>query len=176
MKAQYTGPDITKMMSQHKITIRDLAKQMKITLKRVREVRAHGVHGDCMALDWYEAISGTGLFQQGDRQNPEKPDTSFNAAGVRFSLFGRHGNATRITTDLGTQRDTGYNKGLVDALESFVLALHANGVIMQKGVQQAIEDATTSVIHHLDELPGPAAAAMVKAASLGNTQHPPLSH
>lgn len=47
---------IQRLMRRHQVTIRDLAKRMNITLKRVREVRTHGVKGDCMCMDWTEAI------------------------------------------------------------------------------------------------------------------------
>lgn len=50
-------------MRSRRITIRALATRMNITMKRVREVREHGVEGQCMCLDWYEAITGSGLFE-----------------------------------------------------------------------------------------------------------------
>lgn len=37
---------------------------MQITMKRVRDVRANGVTGRCMCLDWYEAITNTGLLRK----------------------------------------------------------------------------------------------------------------
>lgn len=57
-----SGPMIRRLMRRHRMTIRALAKRMNITMKRVRHVREHGVEGHCMCLDWYEAISGTGIF------------------------------------------------------------------------------------------------------------------
>ncbi len=56
------GRYIQRLMRQHRITIRALATRMNITMKRVREVRQDGVNGRCMCLDWYEAITNTGLY------------------------------------------------------------------------------------------------------------------
>ncbi len=55
------GDSIMDLMRKHKVTIRDLAKRMNITLKRVREVRTTGVTGKCICQDWREAITGTGM-------------------------------------------------------------------------------------------------------------------
>lgn len=56
------GRFIQRLMRRHHVTIRQLAQRMKITLKRVREVRDSGVTGKCMCLDWYEGITSTGIF------------------------------------------------------------------------------------------------------------------
>lgn len=166
-----TGPEIVKLMNRHKITIRDLAKRMNITMKRVRQVRALGVEGQWYVLDWQEAITGTGLFQHRN----EQPDTTLIlSGGVRINLFGRTGKVTRISTDLGTARDTPYNKGAIDAFESVVLALAVSGVLMQDRVRQAVDDAITAIVFQLDDLPelsaAPPSGAHVAAAS------PTLSH
>lgn len=57
-----SGDNIRRLMRIHRMTIRALAVRMNITMKRVREVRLHGVTGECMSLDWYEAITGKGIF------------------------------------------------------------------------------------------------------------------
>lgn len=57
-----SGWHIKRLMRKHKVTIRDIALRMNITLKRVREVRTNGVTGQCMCLDWYEGITSTGIF------------------------------------------------------------------------------------------------------------------
>lgn len=56
------GRYIQRLMRRHHLTIRDLAKRMNITMKRVRTVRDEGIKGRCMCLDWYEAITQTGIF------------------------------------------------------------------------------------------------------------------
>jgi hypothetical protein len=58
---QLSASTVVRLMRGHKVTIRRLAARMNITMKRVREVRAQGVKGECMSLDWYEAITQTGL-------------------------------------------------------------------------------------------------------------------
>ena len=50
-------------MRRSHITIRELANRMNIPMTRVREVREKGVEGRCMCQDWYEAITGSGLFE-----------------------------------------------------------------------------------------------------------------
>lgn len=60
---QISGWGIRRLMRIHKMTIRQTANRMNITMKRVREVRLNGVSGKCMCLDWYEAITNTGIFK-----------------------------------------------------------------------------------------------------------------
>lgn len=60
---QISGWGIRRLMRIHKMTIRQVANRMNITMKRVREVRTDGVSGKCMCLDWYEAITSTGIFK-----------------------------------------------------------------------------------------------------------------
>src|ERR1039457_2595156 len=57
-----SASNIRRLMRVHHMTIRALAARMNITMKRVREVRARGVTGDCMCQDWLEGITATGLF------------------------------------------------------------------------------------------------------------------
>ncbi len=59
---QLSASNIQRLMRKHQVTIRGLASRMNITQKRVREARAKGVTGECMALDWYEGITRQGLF------------------------------------------------------------------------------------------------------------------
>jgi len=66
------GRYIVKLMRKHKVTIKVLAQRMNITQKRVRQVRGQGVSGNCMCLDWFEAITLTGLF------SPKKEPTCPN--------------------------------------------------------------------------------------------------
>lgn len=61
--SKISGEGIKRLMRRHRITIRDLAQRMNITMKRVRDVRKDGVEGRCMCLDWVEGITGTGIFQ-----------------------------------------------------------------------------------------------------------------
>lgn len=62
MHKSLSGPDIRRLMRQNKITIRNLAVRMNITLKRVREVRGRGLVDADYCRDWYEAITQTGDF------------------------------------------------------------------------------------------------------------------
>lgn len=59
--ARLTGQDLIDLMRRNKVTIRQLALHMNVTMTRVREVRVAGVAGQCMCLDWHEAITQTGL-------------------------------------------------------------------------------------------------------------------
>lgn len=52
-----TGPTIVRMMRKHRCTIRGLAASMRITQKRVRQVRAKGMHGWAGVWDWLETIT-----------------------------------------------------------------------------------------------------------------------
>tara|TARA_R100000808_G_C2151951_1_gene161188 strand:- start:4315 stop:4713 length:399 start_codon:yes stop_codon:yes gene_type:complete len=55
----FTGREVIKLMRKHDCTIRDLAKRMSITIKRIREVRRDGLACPLSARDWLEAITGT---------------------------------------------------------------------------------------------------------------------
>jgi hypothetical protein len=56
--AKLTGAQIVKAMRHYRVSIREVAAHMQITLKRVREVRALGVTGLHYVLDWQEGVSG----------------------------------------------------------------------------------------------------------------------
>ena len=64
--ATMTGPELRRLMRQHKITIRQLAAKMQITIKRVREVRRDGTDNLLTTLDYSEWI--TGELTQGQRR------------------------------------------------------------------------------------------------------------
>ena len=49
---------IRQIMRVHKVTIRELAARMDITIKRVRRVREHGLTEPHVIRDWVEAITG----------------------------------------------------------------------------------------------------------------------
>lgn len=55
-----TGHAVRSLMRTQGVTIRALARQYKVTLKRVREVRAVGVRG-FSALEWRYMITGVWL-------------------------------------------------------------------------------------------------------------------
>ena len=57
MAMKLTGNGVIRLMRNHKVRIRDLAKKYGITLKRVREVRANGVQG-FLAAEWIYLITG----------------------------------------------------------------------------------------------------------------------
>ena len=52
------GADIRWLMRSHKVTIRVLAARMDITIKRVRQVRKHGITEPHVIRDWFEGITG----------------------------------------------------------------------------------------------------------------------
>jgi hypothetical protein len=52
-----SGYGVQRLMRLHRVTIRDIHTRHGITLKRIREVRACGVHG-FMAEDWFRIITG----------------------------------------------------------------------------------------------------------------------
>ena len=49
---------IQHLMRKHRKTIRGIAKDWNLTLKRVRYVRQHGVEGDVFVMDWREILTG----------------------------------------------------------------------------------------------------------------------
>jgi hypothetical protein len=49
---------IRRLMRRHRVTMRELKARHAITLKRVREVRAHGVEGEFAGSEWVFLISG----------------------------------------------------------------------------------------------------------------------
>lgn len=52
-----SGKLIVRLMRKHKKSIREIAKEYSITMKRVREVRANGVEG-FLAKEWIYLITG----------------------------------------------------------------------------------------------------------------------
>lgn len=54
------GAMVRRLMRKHGVTIRSVAEQYNITMKRVREVRANGVHGFA-ASEWHYMITGAWL-------------------------------------------------------------------------------------------------------------------
>lgn len=102
------GRFIVRLMRQHHVTIRDLAKRMRITMKRVREVRANGVCGPCMCLDWYQALTQTGIFSTKVPPMPSTTETqSVDTYSGHITLDGAHtrvdfqtpSNATQVELD-----------------------------------------------------------------------------
>lgn len=55
-----SGPMVRRLMRRHGVTIRSLAQQYNITMKRVREVRNEGVRGFA-ANEWHFIITGAWL-------------------------------------------------------------------------------------------------------------------
>jgi len=51
-----TGKSVVSLMRANGHTIRGFAQQMGITIARVRQVRANGVHGMAYVWDWIEAL------------------------------------------------------------------------------------------------------------------------
>lgn len=54
------GTMVRRLMRKHGVTIRYLAQKFKITMKRVREVRAGGARGFA-ASEWHYMITGAWL-------------------------------------------------------------------------------------------------------------------
>jgi hypothetical protein len=52
-----TGCEVTRLMRQNRVTIRELAARTGFTMKRIRQVRRAGLFGPAV-LDWQEAITG----------------------------------------------------------------------------------------------------------------------
>lgn len=57
-RMEIKGKTICSLMRMHKVTIRGLATKYRITMKRVREVRAAGVTG-FSGDEWFMLITGT---------------------------------------------------------------------------------------------------------------------
>ena len=49
---------IRHLMRKHHKTIRGIAQEWNLTLKRVRHVRLHGVEGEVFVMDWLEILTG----------------------------------------------------------------------------------------------------------------------
>ncbi|MBP6707689.1 MAG: hypothetical protein KA223_00870 [Candidatus Accumulibacter sp.] len=49
---------IQHLMRKHHKTIRGIALEWNLTMKRVREVRRQGVQGDAFVQDWLEILTG----------------------------------------------------------------------------------------------------------------------
>ena len=56
-EAKLSADEVRRLMRQHRVTIRGLAQDMQITMKRVREVRKCGLTGPAVR-DWLEHITG----------------------------------------------------------------------------------------------------------------------
>ena len=54
-----TGTELATLMRRHKVTIRELARRIKITQKHVRYRREAGLIDPELARDWIQAITGT---------------------------------------------------------------------------------------------------------------------
>lgn len=61
-----TGATIERLMRAHGKTIAAVAQGMGISQRRVREVRATGVHGAPYVMDWAEGITGATRLSWGD--------------------------------------------------------------------------------------------------------------
>jgi len=46
------------LMRQHHKTIRGIAEEWNLTMKRVRQVRTQGVSGEHYVMDWLEILTG----------------------------------------------------------------------------------------------------------------------
>ena len=48
--------EVQRLMRQHRKTIRGLAQQWSLTLKRVHHVRTYGVSGEAFVRDWLDIL------------------------------------------------------------------------------------------------------------------------
>ena len=58
VEAGFTGAVVCGLMRMFRRTIRDLSKDMGITMKRIREVRSEGLSDRMAIRDWIEGITG----------------------------------------------------------------------------------------------------------------------
>ena len=54
MTTYLSGKEIKTLMRKNRKTIRGVAAQYQLTIKRVRYVRTHGVAGEAFVRDWRE--------------------------------------------------------------------------------------------------------------------------
>lgn len=52
------GADVRRLMRVHKVTIRELAKRMQITMRRIRQIREIGLRDRPTIRDWVQGITG----------------------------------------------------------------------------------------------------------------------
>jgi hypothetical protein len=62
-----SAKEVKSLMRQHRKTIRGLAQQWNLTLKRVRHVRTNGVSGEAFVRDWLEILSAPQPIQSVQR-------------------------------------------------------------------------------------------------------------
>jgi transcriptional regulator with XRE-family HTH domain len=62
-KYYVSGAVIRRLMRRHKVTIREIAARLNVTLKRVREVRKNGAETYFIYCDWHQAITGDDIFR-----------------------------------------------------------------------------------------------------------------
>lgn len=74
------GAMVRLLMRKRGITIRDLAAKFKITMKRVREVRASGVRGFA-ANEWHYMITGAWLDLPRGGVSPPSCDSRLSRDG-----------------------------------------------------------------------------------------------
>jgi transcriptional regulator with XRE-family HTH domain len=62
--AQYyvSGAIIRRLMQRHKVTIRELAALLNVTLNRMREVRENSVETYLIYCDWHQATTGEDIL------------------------------------------------------------------------------------------------------------------
>lgn len=59
---QAFAADICRLMRDHKVTIRQLAAEMDVTMKRVREIRNHGPENGLIRGDYLRGIFACSRF------------------------------------------------------------------------------------------------------------------
>lgn len=57
-RGRLSGEEVTRLMRQFRVKIRDLSERTGITMKRIREVRTEGLADRNTIRDWIEAITG----------------------------------------------------------------------------------------------------------------------
>jgi hypothetical protein len=58
------GPVVEALMRKHGVTIDGLAKKMRVTATRVRQVRSDGLTGWFLCSEWLHGITGTWFIPQ----------------------------------------------------------------------------------------------------------------
>jgi len=62
---------VRRLMRQNRKTIRGIAQEWNLTMKRVRYFRDHGVAGEHFVRDWLEILTGKGPEDQSSAWLPE---------------------------------------------------------------------------------------------------------
>ena len=63
---------VRRLMRQNRKTIRGIAQEWNLTMKRVRQVRTQGVSGEHYVMDWLEILTGDPRYVACDATAPPR--------------------------------------------------------------------------------------------------------